>query len=105
MGTNTTESECEKCGGVSWFMVDSEYDLTEEHCLNEKCRYYFVDAGTLKEENPDAVDGSGIGTPEGWLDALEVAGYKKCEKCGKVESNQNDHSPLCEECEDKELNK
>ena len=21
MGTNTTESECEKCGGVSWFMA------------------------------------------------------------------------------------
>ena len=101
MGTHTSFSNCEKCGGESWLCEDTRYDSTEEHCLNENCRYYYVDSGTLKEENPNAFDGVGFDTPEDWIEMLDRFGYKKCVKCGKVEDKCDD-SPLCEECETEE---
>ena len=52
MGTHNSESNCEICGGRSHLVEDSRYDSREEHCLNENCRHYNVDSGTLKEENP-----------------------------------------------------
>ncbi len=100
MGTHTSESECEKCGGVSWLCEDTHYDSTEEHCLNESCRHYYVNSGKLKYENPNAFDGMGFDTPEDWIEMLDCCGYKKCNKCGKVGTNHNDHSPFCEQCEE-----
>ena len=101
MGTHTSYSECEVCGGESWLVEDTHYDSTEEHCLNDKCRFYYVNSGKLKYENPNCFDGVGVETPEGWKNMLENIGYKKCEKCGIVEGKCDD-SPLCEECGDKE---
>ena len=43
MGTSSDmNSECEICGGQSFLVEDSHYDSTEEHCLNENCRYYYL---------------------------------------------------------------
>ena len=102
MGTHTSFSNCEKCGGESWLCEDTHYDSTEEHCLNENCRYYYVDSGTLKEENPNAFDGVGFDTPEDWKDMLEHIFYKKCEKCRDVVGNYVEGSPFCEDCETEE---
>ena len=96
MGTHTSESECEKCGGKSWVVEDTRYKSTEQHCLNENCRHYNVDARTAKNEN--LLHGVGTNTPEEWLDVLEDAGYKKCSKCGSVDEDMDDSSPLCEDC-------
>ena len=101
MGTSSGESNCEICGGKSFLVEDTRYDSSEEHCLNENCRHYNVDSGSLKKENPNCFDGVGVETPEGWKNMLEHIGYKKCEKCGIVEGKCDD-SPLCEECGDKE---
>jgi len=97
--TSSGESECEICGGKSFLVEDTQYNSTEEHCLNEKCRYYNVDAGTLIKENPNAFQGVGEDTPEGWLTMLKYIGYKKCEKCGSVDGEWDENSPFCEECE------
>ena len=102
MGTHTSFSNCEKCGGESWLCEDTHYDSTEEHCLNDKCRFYYVNSGKLKYENPNSFDGVGFDTPEDWKDMLEHIGYKKCEKCGDVGMNDNEDSPYCQDCETEE---
>ena len=53
MGTSSGESNCEICGGKSFLVEDTHYNSTEEHCLNENCRHYNVDSGSLKKENPN----------------------------------------------------
>ena len=103
MGTHTSESNCEICGSESWLCEDTHYDSTEEHCLNENCRYYYVDSGTLKEEDPNAFDGTGFNTPEEFKEFLEDFNFKKCEKCGNVDYPHNEESPYyCEDCETEE---
>jgi len=99
MGTHTTESNCEICDGRTILIEDTHYDSSEEHCLNENCRHYNVDSGTMKDEGIDAFGGVGFDTPEGWKDMLECFGYKKCEKCGDANMHFDDDSLFCEECE------
>jgi len=92
---------CEICGGDSLLREDPRYDSTtekyrDEKCLNDKCRYYKFDCGTLRNEEynffgepneyKDNPESSGFHTPEEWKDLLEYIGYRKCEKCGKVNS-------------------
>ena len=57
MGTHTTESNCEICDGRTILIEDTHYDSSEEHCLNENCRHYNVDSGTMKDEGIDAFGG------------------------------------------------
>ena len=102
MGTSSDmNSECEICGGQSFLVEDSHYDSTEEHCLNEKCRFYNVDSGTLKDECPEhTFDGSGFRTPDEFKEFLEEMEWKKCEKCGNVDYPHNEESPYyCQDCE------
>ena len=106
MSTQTNISNCEICGDKSWLVEDTRYDSTEEHCLNDKCRFYHVDSGTLKYENPDssgvnphAFDGNGVHTLEGWKHTLECFGFKQYEKCGHVDQDNEDDSVICEDCE------
>ena len=102
MGTSSGESNCEICGGKSFLVEDTHYNSTEEHCLNENCRHYNVDSGSLKKENPNCFDGVGVETPEGWKNMLEHIFYKKCEKCGDIGMNDNEDSPYCQDCETEE---
>tara|TARA_E500000331_G_C16706286_1_gene476124 strand:+ start:119 stop:421 length:303 start_codon:yes stop_codon:yes gene_type:complete len=99
MGTHNSESNCEICGGRSHLLEDTRFDSREEHCLNENCRHYNVDSGTLKYEWEDAFDGVGFDTPEGWKDMLEHIGYIKCGKCGNVGMIYDEDSPFCVDCE------
>ena len=102
MGTSSGESNCEICGGKSFLVEDTRYDSSEEHCLNENCRHYNVDSGSLKKENPNCFDGVGVETPEGWKNMLEHIGYKKCEKCRVVGDDYTKDSPYCQDCETEE---
>ena len=101
MGTSSDmNSECEICGGQSFLVEDSHYDSIEEHCLNEKCRFYNVDSGTLKDECPEhTFDGSGFRTPDEFKEFIEDMGWLKCEKCRDVVGNYVEGSPFCEDCE------
>ena len=102
MGTHTSHSKCEVCGGESWLIEDTHYDSTEEHCLNEKCGYYFVDSGTIPDECV-VINGSGFRTPEEFKEFLEEMEWKKCEKCGNVDYPHNEESPYyCQDCETEE---
>ena len=102
MGTHNSFSECEVCGGGSWLVEDTHYDSTEEHCLNDKCRFYNVNSGKLKYENPNSFDGTGFNTPEEFKEFLEDFNFKKCEKCGDIDTNHNEDSPYCQDCETEE---
>ena len=68
MGTHTSDSVCKMCGSESLLIENTEFDSIKEYYRNGECRYYNVDAGLLKEINPDAFDGVGYYTKEDWIE-------------------------------------
>jgi len=77
MSTNNSYSECEKCGGKTFTTFDTRYDSNEEHCLNKDCRFFIVNSGTIKDENPNAFDGTGHHTLEEFTDVVECLGLEE----------------------------
>ena len=98
MGTHTSYNECRMCGGTSFLIEDTHYDSTEEHCLNEKCGYYFVDSGTIPDESV-MINGSGFRTPDEFKEFLDEMEWKKCEKCEEKYYNDYGNQTMCDDCE------
>ena len=68
------DGNCTKCGGKSFFVMDTSYNSEENHCLNEKCGFYIVDSGSMKIDIPEGTffDGSGYRNTEELLEFKEM---------------------------------
>jgi ribosomal protein L37E len=68
MGTHTVTSECDRCGSESFLIEDTQFDSTEEHCLNGECGYYY------HTNLPNVEDNEGYDSPEGVREFMNVIG-------------------------------